>query len=76
VQSADSKGVPFQKKYYKIYYLCLLEVNFLCRIALRSIRSGLLLPLQRGLVPLHVGLLVTTVSCAKTAEPIEMPLGV
>lgn len=36
---------------------------------MRSIRCGLLLPTQRGLS------MLTTVSCAKAAEPIGMPLG-
>ena len=41
------------------------------RIAMTSIRCGLLLPLWRGLC-VFVCLLVNTVSCTKTVEPIEM----
>ena len=37
-------------------------------------RCGLLLQMQRGLCVNY--LLVKTISCAKTAEPIEMPFGI
>ena len=48
------------------------------RIAVHSITCGLLLPLQRGVVCecLSVCLLVTTTSCAETAELIEIPFDV
>jgi len=50
------------------------KMNLLSRIATCSKKSGLLLPLWRGLCVffVYVCSLITTVSCAKTPEPIEM----
>ena len=53
----------------------LLTTYLLGRIAVQSVRCGLLLPMSRSLCE-SVCLLVTTVSCAKTAERIEMPFEV
>ena len=52
------------------------DYNQIGHIAMRRIRCGLLLALWRGpAVCSSVWLLITSVSCAKTDEPIEMSSG-
>ena len=65
------RGLRFSDR--TLLYLCMPEYQLLGRIVVLR-RCGLLLRTEQ--LGLSVGLSVTIVSPAKTAEPIEMPFGV